>query len=238
MSNLGFQWVYRLFNRVADLVCERFFHEEGQPAVTFETGTPLSDFGLLAWSLSWEMDFVNFLRTLAAAGHPDAARGARRARPDAAGRRRLRADQPVRAHAVRRRLRAGRRREARAPRRRAAPVRPRPRRVPRGGGGAAGLLRSGGPRPARRGARRTRASSSSSRCPARRSDRVRGPAHDDPHAADGALRQAPDRDLARLHRDVPLLLGRVRDGAGQAVPGVVHPLRRAGGAAAHRPRRA
>ncbi len=37
MSNLGFQWVYRLFNRVPDLVCERFFHEEGAPAVTFET---------------------------------------------------------------------------------------------------------------------------------------------------------------------------------------------------------
>ena len=29
MSNLGFQWVYRLFNRIPDLVCERFFHEEG-----------------------------------------------------------------------------------------------------------------------------------------------------------------------------------------------------------------
>jgi len=70
MSNLGFQWVYRLFNRVPDLVCERFFHEEGQPAATFETGTPLSDFGLLAWSLSWEMDVVNILRTLAAAGIP------------------------------------------------------------------------------------------------------------------------------------------------------------------------
>src|SRR4026209_1188249 len=70
MSNLGFQWVYRLFNRVPDLVCERFFHEEGQPAATFKTGTPLSDFGLLAWSLSWEMDVVNILRTLAAAGIP------------------------------------------------------------------------------------------------------------------------------------------------------------------------
>jgi radical SAM superfamily enzyme YgiQ (UPF0313 family) len=70
MSNLGFQWVYRLFNRVPDLSCERFFHEEGQPAATFETGTPLSDFGLLAWSLSWEMDVVNILRTLRAAGIP------------------------------------------------------------------------------------------------------------------------------------------------------------------------
>src|SRR5215468_8384784 len=64
MSNLGFQWVYRLLNRVPDLVCERFFHEEGEPAATFETGTPLSQFGLLAWSLSWEMDIVHILKTL------------------------------------------------------------------------------------------------------------------------------------------------------------------------------
>jgi radical SAM superfamily enzyme YgiQ (UPF0313 family) len=70
MSNLGFQWVFRLFNRVPDLVCERFFHEEDRPAVTFETSTPLSDFGLLAWSLSWEMDVVHILRTLATAGIP------------------------------------------------------------------------------------------------------------------------------------------------------------------------
>src|SRR5262245_60988652 len=70
MSNLGFQWVYRLFNRVPDLSCERFFFEEGEPAVTFETGTPLSEFGLLAWSLSWEMDIVNIVRTLEAARIP------------------------------------------------------------------------------------------------------------------------------------------------------------------------
>jgi radical SAM superfamily enzyme YgiQ (UPF0313 family) len=70
MSNLGFQWVYRLFNRIPDLVCERFFSEEGEPAVTFESGTPLSDFGLLAWSLSWEMDVVNIVRTLSAAEIP------------------------------------------------------------------------------------------------------------------------------------------------------------------------
>jgi len=70
MSNLGFQWVYRLFNRVPDLVCERFFFEEGQPAVSFETGQPLSEFGLLAWSLSWEMDIVNIIKTLGAARIP------------------------------------------------------------------------------------------------------------------------------------------------------------------------
>ena len=70
MSNLGFQWVYRLLNRVDDLVCERFFWEEDTPAKTFETGTPLSDFGLVAWSVSWEMDYVNLLKTLDRAGIP------------------------------------------------------------------------------------------------------------------------------------------------------------------------
>jgi radical SAM superfamily enzyme YgiQ (UPF0313 family) len=70
MSNLGFQWVLRLFHRVPDLSCERFFFEAGEPAATFETGTPLAEFGLLAWSLSWEMDIVNILRTLSAAGIP------------------------------------------------------------------------------------------------------------------------------------------------------------------------
>ncbi len=70
MSNLGFQWIYRLFNRIPDVVCERFFHEENAPAATFESGTPLSEFGLLAWSLSWEMDIVHILRTLRKAGIP------------------------------------------------------------------------------------------------------------------------------------------------------------------------
>ncbi|MDQ2870802.1 MAG: radical SAM protein [Acidobacteriota bacterium] len=71
MSNLGFQWVFRLLNRVPDLVCERFFFEDGEPAVTFETGAALSEFGLLAWSLSWEMDVVNILKTLRAARIPE-----------------------------------------------------------------------------------------------------------------------------------------------------------------------
>src|SRR5439155_17787879 len=62
MSNLGFQWVYRLFNRVPDLVCERFFFEAGAPAVPFEAGTALSDVGLLAWPLSREMEIVTILK--------------------------------------------------------------------------------------------------------------------------------------------------------------------------------
>src|SRR5512140_3733484 len=75
MSNLGFQWVYRLFNREDDVVCERFFcfppekHGPKSPA-TLETGTPLAAFGLVALSISWEMDYPNFLGLLAAARIP------------------------------------------------------------------------------------------------------------------------------------------------------------------------
>ena len=155
MSNLGFQWVYRLFNRIPDVVCERFFHEEGQPAVTFETGTPLSEFGLLAWSLSWEMDIVHILRTLSEGRDPGAARGARRAAPAPSRRRRHRADEPGRARArsstssrsgdgerlvprIAELLMSGLDRDG----------------VPRGGGAALpGLLRAGGPGRARRGGR-------------------------------------------------------------------------------------
>src|SRR6185503_15789431 len=56
MSNLGFQWVYRLFNREDDVSCERFFHdadelEAGKGPTTFETATPLAAFPLVAFSI-------------------------------------------------------------------------------------------------------------------------------------------------------------------------------------------
>jgi radical SAM superfamily enzyme YgiQ (UPF0313 family) len=75
MSNLGFQWVYRLFNREDDVVCERFFYEEeelhtGRGPATLESNTPLAAFPLVAFSISWEMDYVHFLRLLPAARIP------------------------------------------------------------------------------------------------------------------------------------------------------------------------
>lgn len=74
MSNLGFQWVYRLFNREPDVRCERFFWDESLLAprgpASLETDTPLGDFPLLALSISWEMDYVNLLKLLAAARVP------------------------------------------------------------------------------------------------------------------------------------------------------------------------
>ncbi len=69
MSNLGVQAVYQLLNQRDDTRCERFFlpdpedlaeyHRTGFPLVSLETQRPLSDFDLVAFSLSFENDFVN-----------------------------------------------------------------------------------------------------------------------------------------------------------------------------------
>src|ERR1035437_3634920 len=67
MSNLGFQWVYRLLNREDDITCERFFQEAGRETKsprTLETGTAIAAFPLVAFSFSWEMDYPNFLALL------------------------------------------------------------------------------------------------------------------------------------------------------------------------------
>ncbi len=74
MSNLGFQWVYRLLNREEGIVCERFFaqfeNENSRGPASFESDTPLRQFPLLAFSISWEMDYVNFLKLLPRARIP------------------------------------------------------------------------------------------------------------------------------------------------------------------------
>jgi radical SAM superfamily enzyme YgiQ (UPF0313 family) len=73
MSNLGFQWVYRLFNREENVACDRFFLEDDgdlRGPRTLDTDTPLGDYPLVAFSISWEMDYVNFLRLLPAARIP------------------------------------------------------------------------------------------------------------------------------------------------------------------------
>ncbi len=74
MSNLGFQWVYRLLNREEDVACERFFVEEEdrdrRGPRTLESDAPIGDFPLVAFSISWEMDYANFLTLLSAARIP------------------------------------------------------------------------------------------------------------------------------------------------------------------------
>ena len=80
MSNLGFQTVYRLFNAEDDVVCERFFLPPKQeladllaartPLVTLESQTPVGDFDVIAFSVSFEWDYVNVLTLLRLAGVP------------------------------------------------------------------------------------------------------------------------------------------------------------------------
>jgi radical SAM superfamily enzyme YgiQ (UPF0313 family) len=80
MSNLGFQTVYRLFNAEDDVVCERFFLPPKQELaellatntrlVTLESQTPVADFDVVAFSVSFEWDYVNVLTLLRLAGIP------------------------------------------------------------------------------------------------------------------------------------------------------------------------
>src|SRR5262245_18225315 len=80
MSNLGLQTVYRLFNQEPDIVCERFFLPPKQelaemrasntPILTLESQSPVSEFDIVAFSVSFEWDYVNVLTLLRLAGIP------------------------------------------------------------------------------------------------------------------------------------------------------------------------
>ena len=80
MSNLGFQTVYTLFNAQDDIVCERVFLPpktelaaqlaSSAPLVTIESQTPVRDFDIFAFSVSFEWDYTNVLTLLRLAGIP------------------------------------------------------------------------------------------------------------------------------------------------------------------------
>ena len=80
MSNLGFQTVYKLFNEEAGIVCERFFlppktelaalGASGAPLITLESQTPVREFDVVAFSVSFEWDYTNVLTLLRLAGIP------------------------------------------------------------------------------------------------------------------------------------------------------------------------
>src|SRR4029078_4546764 len=69
MSNLGLQTVYQLFNADDRVVCERvFLHPKPEigrllagrePLVTLESQTPIRDFDVFAFSVSFEWDYAN-----------------------------------------------------------------------------------------------------------------------------------------------------------------------------------
>jgi len=74
MSNLGFQTLYQILNADADVVCERAFLPEPAdiqeyrntrtPLFSLESQKTLSSFDILAFSVSFENDFLNVLTLL------------------------------------------------------------------------------------------------------------------------------------------------------------------------------
>src|SRR5215510_197734 len=80
MSNLGLQTVYKLFNAEDAIVCERVFLPpkselaaqlaSGSPLVTIESQTPVSEFDVFAFSVSFEWDYTNVVTMLRLAGIP------------------------------------------------------------------------------------------------------------------------------------------------------------------------
>jgi len=80
MSNLGFQILYRLLNSLPEVVCERAFLPEQKewqayqrskaPLLSLESGKPLSQFKIIAFSLPFENDFPNILSILQLAKIP------------------------------------------------------------------------------------------------------------------------------------------------------------------------
>jgi radical SAM family uncharacterized protein len=80
MSNLGFQTLYHILNSHHDVVCERAFLPEPEdlqeyrntqtPLISLESQKPLSSFDILAFSISFENDFLNVLTLLELAHIP------------------------------------------------------------------------------------------------------------------------------------------------------------------------
>jgi radical SAM superfamily enzyme YgiQ (UPF0313 family) len=80
MANLGFHSVYELFNNIPEVSCERVFlpdeaelreyERTGAPLFSYETQTRLRDFDVVAFSVSFETDFLNMARMLRLAGVP------------------------------------------------------------------------------------------------------------------------------------------------------------------------
>ncbi len=74
MANLGLHTMYELFNRIPEVSCERVFlpddaemreYEKGNtPLLSLETQTPVRDFDVVAFSISFETDYLNMAKML------------------------------------------------------------------------------------------------------------------------------------------------------------------------------
>jgi len=80
MANLGFHAVYEIFNNISDVSCERvFLPDEAElreyekthtPLLSLETQRPVRDFDVVAFSISFETDYLNMARMLKLSGIP------------------------------------------------------------------------------------------------------------------------------------------------------------------------
>jgi radical SAM superfamily enzyme YgiQ (UPF0313 family) len=80
MANLGFQAIYRIFDAAPQVAADRAFLPDredrqemegrGEMLLSFEQGRALSDFDILAFSISFETDYLNLLAILDLAGIP------------------------------------------------------------------------------------------------------------------------------------------------------------------------
>jgi radical SAM superfamily enzyme YgiQ (UPF0313 family) len=80
MANLGFHAVYEIFNQIPEVSCERVFlpdetemreyEKTNTPLLSLETQTPVRDFDVIAFSISFETDYLNMARLLKLGGVP------------------------------------------------------------------------------------------------------------------------------------------------------------------------
>jgi radical SAM superfamily enzyme YgiQ (UPF0313 family) len=75
MSNLGMHALYSRLNGYGDIVCERVFREREEqerntPPLSLESGRPLADFKVVAFTISYELDYFNVISVLKASGIP------------------------------------------------------------------------------------------------------------------------------------------------------------------------
>lgn len=64
MSNLAVHLLYKTLNDIPEIVCERAFLEEGETVLSVEGRRPLASFECLFFTISFELDYINIIRTL------------------------------------------------------------------------------------------------------------------------------------------------------------------------------
>jgi len=80
MANLGLHTMYELFNSIPEVVCERVFLPDDRELpeyertntslLSLETQSPVRDFDVIAFSISFETDYLNMARMLKLSGVP------------------------------------------------------------------------------------------------------------------------------------------------------------------------